>query len=89
MDIKSRLDLTQIFCDLDDFYKAFQQYSQSLPLLTSSVGDKQIINKPTHPVNNSFSCIDLIFCDNLNMSSNYGADLSVFEKCHHNTVKPR
>ena len=62
---------------------------RALDTLTSSVGDKQIINKPTHPVNNSFSCIDLIFCDNLNMSSNYGADLSVFEKCHHNTVKPR
>ncbi len=40
MDIKSRLDLTQVFCDVDDFYKAFQTYSQTLPLLTSSVGEK-------------------------------------------------
>jgi len=40
MDIKSRLDLTEVFCDVDDFYKAFQQYSQTLPLLTSSVGEK-------------------------------------------------
>ena len=55
--------------------------------LTSSVGYKQIINDPTHPVNNSFSCIDLIFCDNLNICTNYGVDLSIFEKCHHNTAK--
>ncbi len=40
MDIKSRLDLTEVFCDVDDFYKAFQKYSQMLPLLTSSVGEK-------------------------------------------------
>ena len=48
--------------------------------LTSSVGYKQIINKPTHPVNNSFSCADLIFCDNLNISSNYGVDPQYLKK---------
>ena len=62
---------------------------RALDTLTSSVGDKQIISKPTHPVNNTFSCIDRILCDNLNICTNYGVDLSVFEKCHHNTVKPR
>ena len=45
-----------------------------------------MINKPTHTGNNSFSCIDLIFCDNLNIISNYSADLSIFEKCHHNII---
>ena len=45
---------------------------------------KQIINNPTHTVNNSVSCIDLIFCNNLNIISNYGVELSIFEKCHHN-----
>ena len=54
--------------------------------LTSSAGYKQIINKPTHIVNNSSSCIDLILCKNLNLLSNYGVDLSLFEKCHHNTI---
>ena len=54
--------------------------------VTLSVGHKQIINKPTHTVNNSFPCIDLIFCDNLNIISNYGVDLSIFEKCHHNII---
>ena len=59
---------------------------RALDTLASSLGYKQIINKPTHTVNNSFSCIDLIFCDNLNITSNYSVDLSIFEKCHHNII---
>ena len=42
------------------------------------------MNKLTHTVRNSFSCIDLMFCNNLIIISNYDADLSIFEKCHHN-----
>ena len=55
-------------------------------ILTTSAGYKQIINKPTHTINNSFSCIDLIFCNILSIISNYGVDLSIFEKCHHNII---
>ena len=40
-------------------------------ILTSSAGYKKIIDKPTHVINNSMSCIDLIFCTNQNVSSNY------------------
>ena len=54
--------------------------------LITSAGYKQIINKPTHTVNNSFCCIDLVFYDNLNIISNYGVDLSIIEKCHHNII---
>ena len=39
-----------------------------------------------HVVNNPFSCIDLIFCDNQNLISNHGADLSIYEKCHLNII---
>ena len=35
---------------------------QELDFLISSAGYSQIIDKPTHIVNNSMSCIDLIFC---------------------------
>lgn len=42
--------------------------------LASSAGYKQIIDKPTHDVNNSISCIDLIFCTSKNV---------IFDKCHH------
>ena len=38
--------------------------------LTSSAGYKQIIKKPTHILNNSSSCIDLVFRNNLNLISN-------------------
>ena len=41
------------------------------------------MNKSNHIVNNSSSCIDLIFCNNLNLISNYRVGLSLFENCHH------
>ena len=47
---------------------------------------KKIINKPTHIGNNTSSCTDLIFCYNFNLLSSYGVDLSLFEKCHHNSI---
>ena len=50
--------------------------------LTSSAGYTQIIDKPTHVINNSMSCI--IFCTDQNVISKYGVDASIFEKCHHN-----
>ena len=34
----------------------------------------------------NFSCMDLIFCNNQNLISNYEADPSIFEKCHHNII---
>ena len=46
----------------------------ALDPLTSSPGYKQIINKPTHTVNN------------FNIISNYVVGLSIFEKCHHNII---
>ena len=32
------------------------------------------------------SCINLIFCTNQNVISNYGIDVSMFKKCHHNII---
>ena len=40
MEIKSHLDLTQIFCDVDDFYQNFEKYCYSTPQLTACVGEK-------------------------------------------------
>ena len=34
----------------------------------------------------SISSIDLIFCTNESGISNYGADVSIFGECHHNSV---
>ena len=59
---------------------------QELDFLISSAGYSQIIDKATHIVNNSMSCIDLIFCTNTNVISKHGVDVSIFEKCHHNII---
>ena len=59
---------------------------QEIDSLTSSAGYKQIIDKPTHVIDNSMSCIDLIFCTDQNAISNYGIDVSMFKKCHHNII---
>ena len=59
---------------------------QEIDSLTLSAGYKQIIDKPTHVVNNSMSCIDLLFCTNQTTISNYGVDVSIFDKCHHNII---
>ena len=54
--------------------------------LTSSPGYTQIIDKPTHVINNSMSCIDLIFCTNENVILKYVVDASIFDKCNHNII---
>ena len=59
---------------------------QEIDYLTSSAGYKQIIDKPTHVIDNAMSCIDLIFCTDQNAISNYGIDVSMFKKCHHNII---
>ena len=59
---------------------------RKIDTLISSAGYKQIINKLNHIVNNSSSCTDLIFCNNLNLLSNCSVDLSLFEKCRHNII---
>ena len=41
-------------------------------------------NKPTHFINESSSCIDLIFTSNTSFIKNYVSELSINEKCHHN-----
>ena len=52
---------------------------QEIDFLTSPAGHTQIFDKPTHVVNNSMSCIDLIFCTNKNIILNHGVDVTIFE----------
>ena len=54
--------------------------------LILSAGYTQIIEKPTHVINKSKSCIDSIFCTNQIVISKYGVDVSLFDKCHHNVI---
>ena len=32
------------------------------------------------------SCIDLVLCTNLNVTSKHGVDVSTFDKCHHEVI---
>ena len=59
---------------------------QKIDSLTLSAGYKQMIDKPTHVVNNSMSCIDLLFWTNQNTISSNRVDVSIFEKFHHNII---
>ena len=53
---------------------------QELDSLTLSARYNQIIDQPKHVINNSRSCIDLIFCTNQSVISNHGVDVSIFDK---------
>ena len=49
-------------------------------------GYNQIIDQPTHYINESASCIDLIFSSNVNLTKNCGVEQSLYEKCHFNVI---
>ena len=51
-----------------------------IDFLTSSFGFHQIINKPTNMLNNSFSCIDLIFTTQPNL---------VIESCVNSSLRAK
>ena len=54
-----------------------------IDILTVSFDFNQIINKPTHILNNSSSCIDLIFTSQQNLLIESGVHSSVHPNCHH------
>ena len=64
----------------DDFNARYSRWRKNdtanlqgyeLDSLTLLAGYNQIIDKPTHVINTSMSCIDLIFCINKRAISNY------------------
>jgi len=58
----------------------------SINNLTSSYGLTQLINKPTHILPNSSSCIDLIFTNQPNMIINSNVHSSLHPRCHHQII---
>lgn len=54
--------------------------------LTSDLGLHQLISEPTHFMNNSKSCIDLIFTDQPNLFVDSGVHPTLHEQCHHQIV---
>ena len=47
---------------------------------------QKIIDTPTHVINNSSSCFDIIFCNNNNILTKYVNNFSIFEKNHHKII---
>ena len=54
--------------------------------LLSLFGMKQLIAEPTHVLENSSSCIDLIFTIQPNLIMDTGVHLSLHWKCHHQVI---
>ena len=55
----------------------------SVESITSQFGLHQIINEPIHILENSSSCIDLIFTSQPNLSVESGTQPSLHPNCHH------
>ena len=57
-----------------------------LDSITSLYGMKQLISEPTHILQQSSSCIDLIFTSQSNIVMDSGVDSSLYPKCHHQII---
>ena len=54
--------------------------------ITSQFGPQQIIKEPTHILDNSSSCIDLIFTSQPNLITESSVYPSLYPNCHHQLV---
>ena len=54
--------------------------------LTSLFGMKQLISDPTHILQHSSSCIDLIFVNQPNLVIDSGIHRSLHQNCHHQII---
>ena len=54
--------------------------------LTSLFGIKQLISDPTHSLQHSSSCIDLIFVNQPNLAIDSGIQPSLHQNCHHQII---
>ena len=53
---------------------------------TPHFGSHQIVNEPTHILENSSSCVDLVFTYQPNLSVESGTQPSLHPNCHHQTI---
>ena len=54
--------------------------------ISSQCGLYQVINEPTHILENSSSCIDLIFTSQPNLNTESGVHPSLHPNCHHQVI---
>ena len=76
---------------LSQWYKNDKTTSESSKIanLTSQYGLKQVINQPTHIINNLSSCIDLLFTSQPNLVMESGVHSSLHSNCHHQIIYSR
>ena len=86
---------TPMYTTTDDFNCKSQKWwsdgiqdkhGSALDELIQSKNLAQLINKPTHSINNSRSCIDLIITSQPNLFIDYGIHPSLFKRCHHEII---
>ena len=70
------------WCNSDKNNRAVMEFDN----ISTSAGYSQLINKPTHFVNKTSSCIDLIFSSDLNITSNCGIEKTIHEKYRHDII---
>ena len=89
---ESNLDLVVVLRDLN--IKSKNWYindkttteGEEIEFVTSQFGLHQIINEPTYVLENSWSCIDLIFTSQPNLVVDSGVHPSLHPNWHHQTV---
>ena len=59
---------------------------REISFLTSSSGNNESTDQPIHVTKESPSCIDLIFTSNQSFMSASGAELLLYEECHHKLI---
>ena len=88
----SNLFLTTVIGDFNAKSKNWSEGDRStievskIEFLTSQFGLSQIIKEPTHILENSSSCIDLIFTTQPNMVLESGVHHSLHQNCHHQII---
>ena len=83
---------------LEDFNRKLSQWYKNdkkategskIANLASQCGLKQIINQPTHILNNLSCCIDLLFTWQLNLLMELGVHSSLHLNCYHQIIYAR
>ena len=88
----SNLFLTTVIGDFNAISKNWSESDRSaiegskIEFLTSQFGLCQIIKEPTHILQNSSSCTDLIYTTQSNMVLESGVHHSLHQNCHHQII---
>ena len=63
-----------------------QHIKAIIDAITSQFGLKQLIQEPTHILNDSSSCIDLIFTSQPNLIMGLRVHYTLHQNCHHQLI---